>query len=124
VSVAIIKATDAYYQSFGVTRKIKFGEKFLLKVRRRTEITIQTDRVLTTANVNPAIYADCPACARQARMLTADEAAKTARVNSRTIYRLVENGQLHFQEMPEGSLLICLASLSAVETEKLSGETK
>ncbi len=52
-------------------------------------------------------------------MLSVDAAAKIADINSRTIYRLVEAGDLHFEETKEGSLLVCSASLSAIEPENL-----
>jgi excisionase family DNA binding protein len=45
-------------------------------------------------------------------MVTADEAATVTSVGTRTIYRWVEEGKIHFTEEPEGSLLICLNSLS------------
>jgi predicted site-specific integrase-resolvase len=45
-------------------------------------------------------------------MLTPEEAAALAQVSSRTIYRRVEAGELHFAETPEEPLLICLDSLT------------
>ena len=46
-------------------------------------------------------------------MLTPEEAARLACVSPRTVYRWVEAGRLHFSEMPDGGLFICLASLFA-----------
>ncbi len=90
-----------------------------LKIRRQTQITILTEKILTVAgsDVQTALFAKCAVCGIQ--MLSVDEAAKFARVNLRTIYRLVEAGQLHFEETKDGSLLICSASLSAIEPENL-----
>jgi excisionase family DNA binding protein len=44
-------------------------------------------------------------------MLTADEAATIAKVSSRTIYRRVEAGEMHYTETAEGRLLVCANSL-------------
>ncbi len=90
-----------------------------MKIRRQTQITILTEKILTVAGgeVHLALFAKCAVCGMQ--MLSVDEAAKFARVNSLTIYRLVEAGGLHFEETQEGCLLVCSASLSAIESEKL-----
>ena len=93
-----------------------------MKIRRQTQITILTEKILTVAvgEVHIALFAKCAVCGMQ--MLPVDEAAKFARVNSLTIYRLVEAGELHFEETKEGSLLICSASLSAIEPENLENK--
>ena len=93
-----------------------------LKIRRQTQITILTEKILTLAgsDVHIALFAKCAVCAMQ--MLSVDEAAKFARVNSLTIYRLVEAGQLHFEETQEGFLLVCSASLSAIDSENLENK--
>jgi excisionase family DNA binding protein len=48
-------------------------------------------------------------------MVTADEAARLARVSSRTVYAWVEAGRLHFMEMSDGRLIICLDSIPPPE---------
>ncbi len=90
-----------------------------MKIRRQTQITILTERLLTVASggIPAALFGKCAECGIQ--MLPVEEAAKFARVNSRTIYRQLEAGELHFEETKEGSLLICSASLSAIEPENL-----
>jgi len=45
-------------------------------------------------------------------MLSIDDAALLARVNSRTIFHWAEAGVVHSSETPEGLLLICPLSLS------------
>jgi excisionase family DNA binding protein len=45
-------------------------------------------------------------------MITVEEAASLAHVSSRTIYRWIEGGELHFIETPAGRVLICFDSLS------------
>lgn len=53
----------------------------------------------------------CPACDREVRMITPEQAATILSSNTRTIYSWVEAAIIHFREQPEGSLLICLDSL-------------
>jgi hypothetical protein len=53
----------------------------------------------------------CEVCVTEARMVTPDEAAVFAQVNTRTIYRWIEAGSIHFTEEPEGVLLVCVDSL-------------
>ena len=77
---------------------------------RRMRITIQTERLLVMGS-SRSLYSLCSACRDEVRMVTIDQAATLARVNSRDIYREVEAGMLHFMEATEGAVLICLNSL-------------
>ncbi len=78
--------------------------------RKRTEITIETERMLFISSPRKVI-GWCVGCGAQAGMVPVDEAAFVARVDSRTIFRLVEAGRLHSSETAEGLLLVCLDSL-------------
>lgn len=83
-------------------------------MKRRTEITIKTDRlVIVRCSRSTNFAAWCESCASPARMLSVDEAAMVSRSSSRAIYQRVEANQLHFTETPEGRLLVCLTSLEA-----------
>jgi hypothetical protein len=80
---------------------------------RRKETYVETHQILTIRkNENDArgSCAECPM--QQAIMVTPEEAASIAGVNPRTVYRWVEDGMVHFTETREGSLLVCLNSLS------------
>ena len=79
---------------------------------KRTKIIIETDRELVVTRRLETYVAWCEDCARVVSMVTVDEAARLASESSRSVYRLVENGQLHFAETPEGRLFICPHSLS------------
>ena len=81
--------------------------------KRRTEITIETERVLIVRR-QIAIRAWCRSCDRQVAMVTVDEAARMAGVSSRTIYRWVEADRLHFTETTDGRLLICADSFPTI----------
>jgi hypothetical protein len=77
-------------------------------MRRKTEITIKTDRlVIVRWRQSPDKAAWCEGCAAWVRMLTVDESAALSSVSPRVIYRLVESNQLHFKETAAGQLLIC-----------------
>jgi hypothetical protein len=78
---------------------------------KRTEITIETERMLIVSSPRKA-NSWCAACNAQAEMVPVDEAAILQGVDLRTIFRWVESGRIHFNETPRGSLLICLRSLS------------
>ena len=78
--------------------------------QKHTEITVETQRMLVVSRPRRVI-ARCAMCGGPAEMVTVDEAAILARVNSRTIFRRVEDERLHSTETSEGLLLICLNSL-------------
>jgi excisionase family DNA binding protein len=46
-------------------------------------------------------------------MVTPDEAAQLCQVSTRTIYRRIETGRLHFMETEKGFSLICIQSLES-----------
>src|SRR5215510_5228202 len=54
----------------------------------------------------------CPNCAEEVRMILAEKAATLCQCSRRKIYRWVEDGDLHFMEMPNGDLMVCGRSLS------------
>jgi len=78
--------------------------------KKRTEITIETERTLFISNPRKAVTW-CAACDAQVEMVPVDEAAILRRVNSRTIFHWVESAQVHSSETANGLLLICLNSL-------------
>lgn len=80
-------------------------------LRRRVEITIQRCELAVTRGGQPALRERCPVCEREVNMLPVELAAKTAGVSPRTLYRWVEQGRVHFQELSDGSVLVCESSL-------------
>lgn len=83
--------------------------------KKRTEITIETNRIVVISRRGLSARAWCSACGARVSMVTADEAARLARVSSRTVYAWVEAGRLHFMEISDGRLLICLDSIPSSE---------
>ena len=82
-----------------------------MNTRKRTEITIETNRVLVISKRKISILTWCAECKERVEMVTADEAATLAGVSSRTIYRWADVEKLHFTETSEGRLIICCASI-------------
>lgn len=82
-----------------------------MRTKKRTEIAIETERVVVIRRRRSLVQAWCQLCGRQVVMVTVDEAARIAFVSERTIYRWVENEKLHFAETADGGLLICLNSI-------------
>jgi len=79
--------------------------------KRRTEITVETRRRLVVTSRRFVAEAWCRECSERVVMVTVDEAASSAGVSSRTIYRRADTGSLHFAEIADGRLLICFNSL-------------
>ncbi|HSE97309.1 MAG TPA: hypothetical protein VLD57_03495 [Blastocatellia bacterium] len=82
-----------------------------MKARSKTEITIETHRILTIKRGGRHRLAWCEECGEQTRMATAIEAAILIGVSSRSIYQMIEARALHFVETPDRVIFICLNSL-------------
>jgi hypothetical protein len=82
-----------------------------MRKKKRTEITIETDRVLIIKRPKGSVPGWCPKCVQQVEMVAPDYATAITRVSTRTIYRWVEAEKIHFTERPDGMLLICLNSV-------------
>jgi hypothetical protein len=74
------------------------------------EITIETRQMIIRHRARPVLDW-CPECSSMVQWVAPQEAAALAGVSTRTIYRRVEAGQLHFTETAEQLPLICLDSL-------------
>ena len=81
--------------------------------KRRIEITVEKRRLIVLKRQRPSVLDWCTDCGEQVAMLTPDQAALIANVSSRTIYRRVEAGEMHYTETAEGFLLVCANSLEA-----------
>jgi len=82
-----------------------------VRTRKRTEITIETDRIVVLTRRKVSVVSWCDECGRRTKMITVDEAAAIAGVTSRTVYRWADAQKLHFTETVEGVLRICFSSL-------------
>jgi hypothetical protein len=84
-----------------------------VRTKKRTEITIETDRIVVLSRRKVSVVSWCHECGQRTKMVTVDEAATAAGVSSRTIYRWADGETVHFTETSEGRLLICFESIPA-----------
>jgi hypothetical protein len=82
-------------------------------MQKRTEITIETERLLVVSRRRERTVLWCSDCDTKLPMLTVQEAARAADTTPAVISRLVETGQLHFAAW-EGQQFICFNSLASV----------
>lgn len=78
--------------------------------RRKIEIVLEK-RSLVRVYACPT--GRCPSCRRLVTMVTPESAARIVNVTVREMYRSVETDRVHFIEIPDGSVRICLDSLVA-----------
>lgn len=64
----------------------------------------------------------CLECDVASRMISAEKAAIVCQCSRRVIYRWIEEGALHFRELPDGLVLVCGATLTA-RLEQLENAT-
>jgi hypothetical protein len=86
-------------------------------MRTKTEITIETERVLIVRRRRSPARLWCNHCARVLSMLTLDELSIAAGISSQVILELAEAGGIHLASTTEDGLFICPNS-PALETEK------
>jgi hypothetical protein len=80
-------------------------------MRRRVEITVEKHRRLVLRGGRERALGWCCQCAEGVLMLRPEEAAVTAGVSVRELNRWVEAETVHFDETPDGRLLICANSV-------------
>lgn len=82
------------------------------RIVRTAEVTIETeeDIILRGGTDRRTVLTWCPSCRREVEMVTAERAAQVAGVSTRTIYRWIESGSVHFIER-FGDLRICFSAL-------------
>jgi hypothetical protein len=82
-------------------------------MKKRTEITIETERFLVISRRSDRSVLWCGDCDHNVPMLTIDEAAMAAHTTPLVISELAETGQLHFALL-EGQQFICPNSLATL----------
>jgi hypothetical protein len=78
---------------------------------RRTEITIETERVLIIGSHNTTTIGWCAGCETYVRMIVTDLASRLSGLSQRSIYQSIEAGRLHFVETRNQQILVCEISL-------------
>jgi len=85
---------------------VKRGLKSIKVVVKRRRVAI-----IKRPFVSP--QRSCDRCTEPSGMITLEEAGALCEVSTRTIYRWLESGAIHFSETASEGLLICLSSLAA-----------
>lgn len=84
-----------------------------MQMNKRTEITIETHEVTVVRHSAPQLVPAallrgwCAQCEKEVAWLRAEDAAQTAEVSRREIYRRIERGALHCHETAEGVVYVC-----------------
>ena len=89
-----------------------------MKKARRTEKTVEIHEVYairTTSGSLPALCAECST--GDGIMLPPEQASVLAHVPTRMIYRWIESGSVHYREMSNGSLIVCIRALVAAREQ-------
>jgi len=87
-----------------------FEAKSVKKAKRRSEVTIEIEQLFVSRRDKPR-HEWCPACGSEVSMATPEDAAAYLQVSLRSIFRLIELGQIHFAGMAGGALRVCLSCL-------------
>jgi hypothetical protein len=86
-------------------------------VKKRTEIRIEIDELILVKRRPGPMQISCPVCRAEVAMVTPEQAATIAHVSTRTIYSWIEEERVHFRREPGRSLLVCAASLTALDID-------
>jgi hypothetical protein len=81
---------------------------------KTTEIIIERDDVIVFRRREQIEMRGCDVCGTEVEMWPPEMAAIASGVGTREIYRLIDQGQLHFAENAVGLLLLCSQSLKQV----------
>ncbi len=84
-----------------------------MKRTRRTKTTVRTREVVVIRGSRRRNSIFCAECSGAAALLTVEEAVKISAISSRAIFRLIEEGEVHFTETADGLTLICAPTLLA-----------
>ncbi|HVQ39643.1 MAG TPA: hypothetical protein VMS31_19040, partial [Pyrinomonadaceae bacterium] len=75
------------------------------------EFQIEIDQLVVVKKVDSLVQAWCVDCKAEGHWVTPEHAAIISNSDTRSIYRRVEGGTLHFLEQSDGLPLVCLNSL-------------
>jgi tRNA A22 N-methylase len=84
-----------------------------MRLRRQVVITAEKTETYTFRQESPQSFQTyCEKCDQSIRCLTMDQTVKVTGLGARTIFRLVEAGEIHSYENDEGHLLLCPNSVA------------
>ena len=80
-------------------------------MKRRTEITIETERTVLGVGNDANSTRWCEDCSAKTRHVSLDEASKLLRISSTSILRLMGADCHHVNKKGAGNIFVCLNSL-------------
>ena len=84
-----------------------------MRLRKQVVITAEKTETYTFRQEPPqSSPAYCEKCDQQVACLTVDQAVRVTGFGARTVFRLVEAGDIHAYETEEGHLLLCPNSVA------------
>ena len=85
---------------------------------KKTEKEVEIHEFYVIRSPSGSLPSLCPECSRgDAIMIVPEQATVLAQVPLRTIYRWVESGLIHYKELTNGSIAVCLKSLTTTRDE-------
>lgn len=84
-------------------------------MKREKEVVVEVEQVLVFRKLEISGRGWCELCATDVVMIAPDLAAAISRQSTRTIYRWVEQGRLHYIDQSIGAGQVCLNSLQSVQ---------
>lgn len=85
--------------------------------KQSIEFTFEKSETLTVRRTREIVARWCRDCGREVRMSPPEDAARITGVTARKIYSGIESGNIHFAELGEGMLLVCLRSMDETRAE-------
>jgi hypothetical protein len=84
-----------------------------MRLRRQVVITAEKTETYTVRQEPPQSFqTHCEKCDQSVRYLTLEQTVTVTGLGARTIFRLVETGDLHCYETAAGHLLLCPNSVA------------
>lgn len=79
-------------------------------MKQKTEITFEVEETIILRQGEHKLKAFCPQCQALVEMITPPIAAALSGLSEREVFRLIENGRLHFVEAER--IFVCRDSLT------------
>lgn len=89
-------------------------------MKQKTEITLEVEETIILRQSEQIVTDYCPACRALVEMITPPIAGAIFNLSEREVFRLIENGRLHFTEAER--IFVCRNSLAnATKPLRLTG---
>jgi hypothetical protein len=79
-------------------------------MKQKTEITLEVEETIILRQEPKRVHVLCPQCQALVEMITPQYAAELSGLSERGIFRLIENGLIHFTEAER--VFVCRNSLA------------